>query len=226
MSKHMISVFFGLLLTVPGSAGSQWMLQSPVPTGRHLKSVHFVTPLHGFAVGENRHLLETTDGGTTWLTRMSDALGTDPFYTIRFSDPQHGFITGNGADSWRTTNGGATWIEMAGIGGGSWYHLDFITPLSGFAGSNGVCSFTSDAGATWSVRSVYPDCSIMYGMDFRDELVGLACSEGIFKTTDDGTTWRQKSSLLTNDVLWWTGTTVFGAGLTSIYEVKKMLLMK
>jgi photosystem II stability/assembly factor-like uncharacterized protein len=214
---------FALVLSPDSQAPAQWIQQSPIPTGRHLNSVYFVTPTHGFVVGENRHLLETTNGGTTWATRMSDVLGTDPFYRVYFSDAQHGFIAGNGDDSWRTTNGGVTWTQMTSIGGSSWYHLDFITPTSGYAGANGACSFTSDAGTTWTSKSVYPDCPVMYGMDFRDELVGLACgtlsgSDGIFKTTDGGATWQPKSSLITNDVLWWTNNIVFAAGLTSVYR--------
>jgi photosystem II stability/assembly factor-like uncharacterized protein len=210
-----------LLFVAATVVHAQWQLQSPIPTGRHLNSVYFLTPTHGFVVGTTRQLIETTNGGATWITRMSDELGTDPFYRIYFSDTQHGFITGNGSDSWRTTDGGATWSRMTTIAGGSWYHLDFITPIRGFVGGNGALSFTSDAGATWISRSVYPNCPVMYGMDFRDEQVGLAAGSlqnaiGIFKTTNGGVSWQQKSSLTTNDVLWWTNTIVLGAGLTSI----------
>lgn len=59
------------------NARAQWVLQGPIPTGRHLYSVHFITPAHGFVVGINHHLIETTNAGTTWTIRMSDIFGTD-----------------------------------------------------------------------------------------------------------------------------------------------------
>lgn len=223
MNTRLLLSLVVLLACEKSIAPAQWVLQSPIPTGRHLNSVYFLTPTHGFLVGINRQLIETTDGGATWLTRMSGELGTNPFYRIYFSDALHGFITGNGSDSWRTTDGGATWSQMTSIGGGSWYHLDFITPTMGFVGGNGACSFTSDGGATWVFRSVYPNCPVMYGMDFRDAFVGLACGtlqnhRGIFKTTNGGTSWQLKSSFTTNDVLWWNENVALATGSTSVYR--------
>jgi hypothetical protein len=58
----------------------------------------------------NHLLLETKDGGSTWVTRMSDAYGSDPFYSISFADSLTGFIVGNSTsiqkDIYRTTDGG------------------------------------------------------------------------------------------------------------------------
>ena len=220
-----------LVAALANTAHAQWVLQSPIPTGRHLNSVYFITPTHGFVCGINRQLLETTDGGATWITRMSDALGTDPFYNVTFSDSLHGYMTGNvydfRRDAWRTTDGGQTWNQMNNFPIGSWHLIDFITPTRVYVGSNGACAFTSDGGDTWTIKSGYPDAPVMFGMDFRDEQVGLAGGlglgqnpDGIFKTTNGGTTWRQKSSHIANDVLWWTDQVALAAadGGASIYR--------
>jgi photosystem II stability/assembly factor-like uncharacterized protein len=217
-----------LFISLTTSTHAQWNLQSPVPTGLHLNSAYFITPAHGFIVGVNHLLLETKDGGATWVTRMSGAYGTDPLYSISFADSLTGFIVGNSTsvqkDILRTTDGGSTWSVMNNFPlGGSWNLIDFISPTKIFFGSNGACAYSSNGGNTYQLKSGYPNCPVMYGMDFRDEQVGLVAgnmnsAEGIFKTTNGGATWSKKSSVATNDVLWWTNTNALAASGTSIYR--------
>ena len=128
-----------LSLMVSTLTRAQWNLQSPVPTGLHLNSAHFTTPAHGFIVGMNHLLLETKDGGATWVKRMSDNYGTDPFYSIAFADSLTGFMVGNSTftqkDILRTTDGGKTWSVMNNFPlGGSWNLIDFISPTKIFFG--------------------------------------------------------------------------------------------
>jgi len=132
-----------LSLTAPFLTHAQWNLQSPVPTGLHLNSAYFITPSHGFIVGMNHLLLETKDGGSTWLTRMSADYGSDPFYSISFADSLTGFIVGNSTsaqkDIYRTTDGGKTWQVMNNFPlGGSWNLIDFISPAKIFFGQSGL----------------------------------------------------------------------------------------
>jgi photosystem II stability/assembly factor-like uncharacterized protein len=208
---------------------AQWVQQSPLPTAANLNSTWFLTQTHGFAVGSNNLLLETTNGGTTWQTKTIGESSTDPFYNIAFADNDlTGFISGNSStvsrDIYRTTNGGQSWTKMTSFPlGGSWNVIDFITPDKIFFGSNGACVYTADGGNTFVLKSGYPTCPIMYGMDFRDEQVGLAGgtqqnTQGIYKTTNGGTTWQKKFSTSANDVLWWTNTIALATVGTSIYR--------
>src|SRR6185295_14143419 len=165
--------------------------QSALPTERSMYSAYFLTPSHGFVVGDNHYLMETTDGGATWALLMYDSLGTYPFHRIAFGDSTTGFMIGNNPnpqDIYKTTDGGQTWTPVTNFTyPGSWYHIDFVSPSKVFFGTNGACVYTPDAGTSFVVRSVVPNCPNTYGMDFRDEQVGLIAGElssanGIYRT--------------------------------------------
>lgn len=194
--------------------------QSPTPTGRNLGGVAFTSPSQAFLVGDNHHLIETSDVGESWTTRMATDLSTDPFYTITFPSATHGYLAGNNQDAYRTTDGGRTWIRMNTFPSGSARVLDFVTPTTGFVGLNGALVWTPDGGLTWQNRSVYPDAVITFGMDFRDENVGLIAGirstphhdGGIYRTTDGGRTVTLVSEEGVNDLLWISSTSVLAVG--------------
>src|SRR6478735_220497 len=49
-----------------------WVWQNPLPQGNALYSIHFASDnLTGFAVGDNRTILRTVDGGFTWESQTS-----------------------------------------------------------------------------------------------------------------------------------------------------------
>ncbi len=206
MKKYTFVITIMILLMSFKYGYSQWIRQSPHPTARNLNGVTFISPTHIFASGQNHHLLESTNGGLSWITRMSDDYGSDPFYMVYFSDANHGYLTGNNNDAWRTTNAGVTWIPMI-VMPGSWSHIDFITPTQGFLGANGALAFTSNGGISWQAKSAYPSCPVIYGMDFKDLNTGIAGGilvlsnqPGIFKTTDGGSTWVRKLASSANAI--------------------------
>lgn len=209
-ARALPAVVVMLILAVAGNhhaAAEEWTRQAPFPTGRNLKSASFISPSHAFIVGENRHLLETADGGETWTARIVDDWGAGPFYDVHFFDELHGYVTGNNSDAFRTVDGGQTWIPMTGVPAGSWRDIKFFTPAVGVIGANGALAYTDDGGVSWQVQSGYPDCPIVYGMDFWDAANGLVGGHqvtsdirGIFRTQDTGRTWTAVLELATNDV--------------------------
>jgi photosystem II stability/assembly factor-like uncharacterized protein len=201
MKKIISSTFLVLLLTLAGinNVCAQWIQQSAFPTERNMYSAYFLTPSHGFVVGDNHYLMETTDGGTTWSLLMHDSLGTLPFYRVAFGDATTGFMTGNNPspqDIYKTTDGGQTWLPVTNFTfAGSWYHINFVSPSKVFFGTNGALVYTPDAGISFVVRSVSPNCPNTYGLDFRNEKTGLIAGalsniDGIYRSLDSGATWQ------------------------------------
>lgn len=198
---------FGLFAT---TAAGQLATQSPSPTGRNLGGVAFTSPTHGFIVGDNHHLMETFDGGETWITRMATELSTDPFYTITFASPTHGYIAGNNQDAYRTVDGGQTWTQMSNYLAGSTRRFDFVSPTVGYAGLNGAIIETSDGGLSWQISTSDDGGVVTFGMDFRDINVGLIAGirstpyhdQGIYRTTNGGATVTHVLDSSINAVLW------------------------
>ncbi|RJP32949.1 MAG: hypothetical protein C4547_12940 [Phycisphaerales bacterium] len=211
----------------PSVAAQEWTRQAPFPTGRNLKAAAFISPTHAFIVGENRHLLETADGGDTWKPRIVDDWGAGPFYDVHFFDERYGYVTGNNSDAFRTIDGGQTWIPMTGVPAGSWRDIKFFEPGVGVIGANGALAYTDDGGLSWQVQSGYPDCPIVYGMDFWSVDNGLVAGHqarsnirGVFRTQDTGRTWTPVLALTSNDVAFISARTALAAvvGELSIYR--------
>lgn len=74
-----IPIFF-IAAGVPSRASAEWEIQSALPTDRNITGVAFIDSGHGFMVGENRRILETTEGGASWDTDVAGEFGSDPFY--------------------------------------------------------------------------------------------------------------------------------------------------
>ena len=62
---------------------AQWFWQNPLPQGNTLRSVKFISPLVGWAVGENGTILRTTNGGTAWTEQSSGT--TIWLYSVSFT---------------------------------------------------------------------------------------------------------------------------------------------
>jgi photosystem II stability/assembly factor-like uncharacterized protein len=223
--SRFLYLLIGIQFLTVNATHSQWTKQSPFPTDRSLNGVALASPTDVFIVGDDRHLLESTDGGATWSTDMGSDFSADPFYMVHFSDATHGYVTGNNNDAWRTTDGGVTWVQMTTVPAGSWYTIDFITPTEGFIGANGAVAYTSNGGSSWILKSGYPTCPVIFGMDFRDTQVGLAggilvttSENGIFKTTNGGVSWTKKLSSSANDIKWVSESTALAIVGTVIYR--------
>lgn len=119
LSKFLIFVSAVLLCSgcarsyLPSAEVNPWELVS-LPVDTTLSDVAFTSDLnHGWLVGKNSTLLETTDGGRTWEQRVLD-LGEEQIYTfsgVSFSGKE-GWITGQPSILLHTTDGGKSWSRV------------------------------------------------------------------------------------------------------------------
>ncbi len=121
--------------------GANWERQK-TGTRASLRSVHFLNPYTGWAVGRSEIangggsvgvLLRTTDGGIHW-----DEVGTNAMpglHSVQFFDDKNGFICGDGSPAFpsgmfTSNDGGHTWRQAMGV------KLNSCRSASFFAGSN------------------------------------------------------------------------------------------
>lgn len=110
----LVVVFFcsGCANYLPGISSSPWQVVS-TSTTENLSDISFTDQSeHGWLVGSNSTLLETTDGGETWQAKNLD-LGAQPyrFTSVNFFGDE-GWIAGQPAILLHTTDGGRSWLRV------------------------------------------------------------------------------------------------------------------
>jgi photosystem II stability/assembly factor-like uncharacterized protein len=115
----LLPVFLAAILCVGCTAGKLDSIAAnpwePVtlPTDKTILDITLVgNGPHGWAVGKNATILETTDGGKTWVDKSLD-LGESPYNleSVSFSGKE-GWIVGKPAILLHTTDEGKTWSEI------------------------------------------------------------------------------------------------------------------
>ena len=74
--------------------------------------VCFVTPLKGWIVTEQTHILVTENGGKHWKIQFSDR--DFILKAVSFADDNNGWASGEYGYIYHTYNGGKTWVQQAG----------------------------------------------------------------------------------------------------------------
>lgn len=116
--KRVISLFSIALLCfgcsnayLASTDSNPWQVVS-LPTDANLLDISFAeTPTHGWVVGTNSALMETTDGGKTWQPRTLELDQTYRFTSVSFSG-QEGWIAGQPSILLHTTDGGKSWARV------------------------------------------------------------------------------------------------------------------
>jgi hypothetical protein len=176
-------------------AGLSWVTQS-TGTTEHLMSGAFADSDNGWAVGNSKTTIHTSNGGSNYDTQTQDGF-TNTINDVHFIDTNNGWAVGRFGQMSRTTDGGVTWTtlitpppttEANGL-----LAVHFANQNEGWAGGySGLILHTSDGGLTWSQQAVGVTSSSSHINDivFLDSIQGWAVDGGggTYKTTDGGVT--------------------------------------
>ena len=91
--------------------GNTWRQAKNVPTTVTLTAVDFIDDKTGFAVGHDTVILQTTDGGETWVKQYGGGESDNALLSVYFKDANHGWAVGAFNFTAETTDGGKTWVE-------------------------------------------------------------------------------------------------------------------
>ena len=188
-----LSVFFldearGWMVTAQGvwrtqDSGASWTRMSR-HTQNSIERIWFLDSLHGFAVGREKTVLETLDGGSRWTPVPEAAEPTgNPAYTgytqIAFADAQRGLIIGSSTPpaaetgprqvptmtvQLQTLNGGVVWAGSA-------------APLFGQA--SGLALTRTDGLIVFAYANTFEVPSEVYRLDLR-----TGSTTSVFKQKD------------------------------------------
>lgn len=154
-----------------------------------LTAVSAVGPLSAWAVGEGGVVLNTSDGGLTWSSQITDAIPSlRNLSAVDFTDAFNGWVAGGGGIA-HTSDAGTTWttqITLPNI-----RDIDLVNSTTGWAvGEGSQILFTSDGGINWSSQSC-PTATDFNGVSIVDTLTAWVVGEfgRICHTTDGGMTW-------------------------------------
>ncbi len=171
-----------------------WSWQNPLPQGNHLRGITFLGDSTGIAVGDAGTILETNDGGATWIPQRS---GTSAdLWGVHFVDDQNGAAVGSNGTVLRTTDGGESWIERSGGTTNTLRAVRFTGPTTGIAVEDlGRIIKTTDGGDTWqqiTIAGTAGLCGVYFSDSERGTAVGI--NGRILRTVDGGTNWQPQNS--------------------------------
>lgn len=185
---------------VRGNEGS-WAVQA-TPTDESLKSIWFTDLNNGWAVGNNATILNTKDGGQTWIKAPSPL--NMNFIKVIFTDQNNGYILADriGSDYkgriLKTTNGGVSWSVYTFDGSiqDALTGMHFYDSQNGWiCGMGGFITHTGNGGKSWTMQQRYLNgLKSLNDIHFRTLDEGWACGlRGLlYHTTNGGKTWTQK----------------------------------
>lgn len=112
------------------NGGVTW---TEVDQGLGRQAVYFPDALHGCVVGQFGTIRTTSDGGTTWVSRVS---GTSNYLkAVHFFDAQHGIAVGANSIIVRTNDGGVTWFTEPPPTSDDFESVVMVSPTSVVIGS-------------------------------------------------------------------------------------------
>ena len=175
------------------NGGANWQ-GSQIAQGMYGWTIHFTSPLNGYAAGDPGKIYRTTNGGDNWTmtTHSSNVYLTG----INFINANTGFITGHNGLILRTTNAGNSWDSLVT---GTTSILTKITSNQNgvilVSGIFGRIMKSTNLGSNWvSVTGLTP--YTINDVKFLNNNTAYAVGSGgeLFITHNAGDTWVKEQS--------------------------------
>lgn len=198
----LLLIIFYFLLPRDSLAQREVWAKIPSPTNKTLRNLHFIDAQTGWAAGEDGTIINTSNGGESWIVQNStvQTFIVDIFFinenlgwALTFRD-----VFPFGTIILKTTNGGNTWIADDYPDDNAFMNtIFFFDSLNGWVGGTYIAG-TTDGGVTWIEAEV--DSNIIsglpvYNFNFYNKQFGYACggyldlAGVIWRTTNYGESW-------------------------------------
>lgn len=140
---------------LPEADASPWQ-PVPLATRSNPLALAFADDRHGFLVGSNRLILETSDGGASWEERALNLPAEENFRLISIDfDGQEGWIAGQPGLLLHSTDGGSNWSRLfldTKLPGEPYLITALGRGRAELATNVGAIYTTADGGNTWQAR--------------------------------------------------------------------------
>ena len=185
--KKSHSLLIILILLKAPIFSQEWFVQNTTLTTHELYSIDFITENTGWVVGRNGTILNTTDGGNSWIDHSRSYSN----YAVDFIDENVGYIVGSELLVRRTTDGGNTWVnQVLGSGGQVLYSVFFVNKDTGWTvGYPGIILKTTNGGIDWISQMDTLNVSLNSVYFLNDTIGFIAGDDYILKTLNAGEEW-------------------------------------
>jgi photosystem II stability/assembly factor-like uncharacterized protein len=176
------------------NGGNSWNRLTVQAVGCTLYSISCYDADTVYAVGAQRFLLKTDDGGVQWYILM--ALLSDTYYSVRVTDAWTAYYVGKNGVIMKTSQ-----ILPSGTSN-DLYSVHFPDMANGFVvGDKGIILKTTNSGTNWSSQ-LSPVTVPLRSVYFLDSQTGYIVADSgiILKTGNGGTTWVIQNSNTINNL--------------------------
>ena len=164
-------------------------------TTLNINGISMISTTSGFAVGQNRLILSTTDG-STW-TKVSELGTTEDIYGASFISAGQGWFSGSLG---LILHYDGTFTRQAqGLTSEDLYGISLVndagTGKGAAVGTGGVACFTQNNGANWTLSST-GHTEDFHAVSFASLTQGIACGENgrVILSSNGGQTWSDPAS--------------------------------
>jgi photosystem II stability/assembly factor-like uncharacterized protein len=206
--------------------GRTWRQAKSVPTRAMLTAVFFADADHGWAVGHDETILNTMDGGESWIRSHFAPEAQQPLLDLWFANRVSGIAVGAYGAYFTTNDGGRTWASAkfapasASPSGDAPeagddeelapdFHLNRIIGVGNrlyIAAEGGQLYRSDDRGANWRALPSPYEGSFFGLLPIRGEgLLAFGLRGKLFKSPDAGQTWHpietRTTAMLTDGIV-------------------------